>query len=101
LKDIVSYTIFNKMEERQSEFWLITVNRIELSVDARYADIFVSSIKNKKILCKALAKHAQDVKVDINKNLKLRVMPIIRFRYDDVLEQSVDLLKKINSLNIK
>jgi ribosome-binding factor A len=63
-----------------------------------YLDVFVSSIKNNEVLCKKLAKYAQKVKEDINKKITLRKTPIIRFRYNNEMEFSSDLISKIGDL---
>jgi ribosome-binding factor A len=57
-------------------------------------------LKNQDKLCKTLANYAQDIKEEINKNITLRKMPIVRFRYDETMEKSADLINKINDLEI-
>ncbi len=101
LKELVWNIILENTFEIQSDFWLITVNSVELAPDMSYLDIFVSSIKNSELLCKSLANYAQIIKEGINKEITLRKTPIIRFRYTDEMEFSTDLLQKINSLEIK
>lgn len=101
LKEIVANSIYENTLEIQSDFWLITVNKVELATDMSYLDVFVSSIKNNELLCKTLAKYAQIVKEDIHKKANLRKTPIVRFRYDDEMEFSTKLITKINSLEIK
>lgn len=98
LKKIVWTSILENTLEIQSDFWLITVNSVKLSTDMSYLDVFVSSIKNKEILCKTLAKNAQTIKEDINKKITLRKTPIIRFRYNNEMEFSTELISKINAL---
>jgi len=66
-----------------------------------YLDVFVSSIKNSDILCKTLANYAQEVKEAINKKITLRKTPIVRFRYNDEMEFSAQLISKIDKLEIK
>lgn len=101
LKEIVSNTILENTLEIQSDFWLITVNSVSLATDMSYLDVFVSSIKNSDKLCKTLADFAQIVKENINKKITLRKTPIVRFRYNNEMEFSTDLISKINSLEIK
>ena len=98
LKEIVWNSILLHTRELQETFWLITVNDVELASDLSYLDIFVSSIKNKETLCKELAKYAQVIKDGIKKNISLRKLPIIRFRYTVEMEFASDLLSKINLL---
>ena len=101
LKEIVSLSIYESVIEIQSDFWLITVNNVNLATDMSYLDIYVSSIKNWAILCKILAKYAQKIKEDINAKIILRKTPIIRFRYNDEMEFEINLISKINKLEIK
>lgn len=101
LWEIVSASIYESSSEIQSDFWLITVNSVNLSVDMSYLDIYVSSIKKGEILCKTLAKFAQKVKEDINSKIILRKTPIVRFRYNDEMEFWADLISKIEALEIK
>lgn len=100
LKEIISECLYNQTMEIQSNFGLITVNYIKLASDLSYIDVYVSSLKNKELLCKNLAKYAQEVKVEINNRMPLRKTPIVRFRYDETMEISTDLINKINNLEI-
>jgi ribosome-binding factor A len=58
-------------------------------------------LKNSDRLCKTLANYAQDIKEEINKNITLRKTPIVRFRYDESIEKSTNLINKINELETK
>lgn len=98
LKQIVWESILRNTLEIQDNFWLITVNNVKLSADISYLDIFVSSLKNQELLCKTLAKNAQIIKEDINKKISLRKTPIIRFKYDNKIELSTELISKIDLL---
>lgn len=101
LWEIVSNSIYENTLEIQNNFWLITVNSVNLASDMWYLDVYVSSIKSWELLCKTLAKYAQKVKEDINSKIILRKTPIIRFRYNDEIEFSSDLISKIEALDIK
>jgi ribosome-binding factor A len=101
LKWIVTSCLLQKSIEIQNDFWLINVNEIKIASDLSYLDIFVSSLKNGDKLCKALANYAQEIKEEINNNITLRKTPIVRFRYDSSIENSTDLINKINHLDIK
>lgn len=101
LKEIVWRCILENTQESQNDFWLITINKVELSKDMSYLDVFVSCIKNEGKLTKFLANYAQDVKESINKKITLRKTPIVRFRYTNEMEFFTNLLNKINSLGIK
>lgn len=98
IQKIISTTINPITYELINDFWLITINKIKLSPDLSYIDIFVSSLKNKEILCKKLKNYTFLLKQTLNKNIILRKMPIIRFRYDETLEKTFQLTQKINNL---
>ncbi len=99
LKEIVTFNLHIATQDIQKDFWLITVNKAVLSVDWRYLDIFVSSIKNQDKLTKTLAIYAQDLKREINNKLMMRITPIVRFRYDDEMERTTNMLVKLNNLS--
>lgn len=101
LKWIITSFLLEKSLEIQQEFWLITINDIKIANDLSYLDIFVSSLKNSDKLCKSLALFAQDIKEEINKNITLRKTPIVRFRYDNTIEHSTELINKINKLELE
>lgn len=98
IQKIISSTLNPITYELINDFWLITINNIKLSPDLSYVDVYVSSFKNKEILCKKLKNYAFFLKKSINENLTLRKTPIIRFRYDETLEKTFNLIKKINNL---
>lgn len=100
LKEIITSKLFELTAEIQSDFWIINVNWVKISPDMSYLDVLVSSIKSQDTLCKALAVYAQELKQEINKNITLRKTPIIRFRYDNSNETTIDLLSKIEALKI-
>lgn len=101
LKEIIWSKMYELTMEIQQDFWLITLNELILAPDMSYIDVFVSSLKQKDILCKTLAKYAQELKHHINNTMPLRKTPIIRFRYDDSMEHSNSIISKINDLNIE
>lgn len=100
LKDILSQKIYELTMEVQSEYGLITINSTKLAPDMSYIDVYVSSIKNQDVLCKNLAKYAQNLKDALKNGIILRKMPIIRFRYDNSIEIENNMIHKINSLDI-
>lgn len=101
LKEIVGNCVLEETLEIQNDFWLITINSVSLASDMSYLDVFVSSLKNGEILCKTLANYAQAIKEAVNKKITLRKTPIIRFRYNNEMEFSTNLINTINSLEVK
>lgn len=100
LKDILARNFTLMLWEIQNDFGLITINKVELASDMWYLDVFVSSLKWQEVLCKTLALYAQDFKQAINREITLRKTPIIRFLYDDEMEKTTQLMKKINDLDV-
>lgn len=96
LKEIVSRSILEHIDE--SDFGLVTINQVNISTDLSYLDVYVSSLKNSDTLCKTLAKSAYLVKRDISREISLRKMPIVRFRYDDQMRQTTKILDTIKDL---
>lgn len=98
LKKVVGDYLQEQTYEIQSDFGMITLHSVELSSDLSYLDVFVSCLKNQEMLCKTLKEYATDLKKEINTNIMLRKMPIIRFRYNDEIEYTTHLINEINSL---
>ena len=99
LKEVATFCLYVHTQDIQKDFWLITVNKVILSVDWRYLDLYVSSISNKEKLTKALAVFAQEIKRAINDKIMLRITPIVRFKYDDDMEKTTQMLVKLNNLS--
>ncbi len=100
IQEIISEKIHVLTLEVQQDYWLITVNMTRLAPDMSYIDVFVSSIKNQEVLCKTLAKYAQEIKEELRDKIILRKTPIIRFRYDTSMEDESRIISKINALEI-
>jgi len=100
LYEIVSYSLLILTRDLQEKYWIITINEIKLSTEWRYLDIFISCTNNIDNLCKSLAKFSNEIKQEINKNMFLRIMPIIRFRYTNELKDTSNLINKINNLKL-
>lgn len=98
---LASEFLLLEVKEIEEDFWLINVTWVKLSSDLSYLDIFVSAIKNKENLTKALAKYDYIIVKKINERVQIRKTPRIRFRYDEKWEISQWITSLINSLNIK
>lgn len=78
---------------------LVTVQKVNLSTDARYADIIFSVLNykeniNKEKLLEDLNKIKGYLRKIIGENLSIRYIPEIRVHLDDTIEYSA----KINSI---
>lgn len=92
---LVSKYIFEELEDSEAIFWIITITWVKISSDLSYLDIFVSSFKNSDILSKTLAKHNYWIQKKLNKELEIRKLPKIRFRYDSSWEIWQDVCEAI------
>lgn len=82
----VSRNIISKiiLEDREIalEFWIVTITKIKISSDLSYLDVHVSSIKNWELLTKYLAKKNNLVERVLWKEIQIRKLPKVRYRYD-------------------
>jgi len=97
-KKIISEFFLEELREIEEEFSLINISKIKISSDLSYLDIFVSSFKNWEILCKTLASYAPEINRKLVKNLDIRKIPRVRFKYDESWEISSEILNTINNL---
>jgi ribosome-binding factor A len=100
IKKEVADILLRKMNDNRIGF--ISLTDVELSPDFRYAKILYSQIGNdaeKKKTAKALNRAASFIKFELGKVLQIRVVPNLRFVFDDSLERGVNLVTKINHLN--
>jgi len=80
---------------------LVTVIKAKVSVDLRYADVFVSVFPSGKAVEeeveKILNENVYDIQQELNKELSMRPVPKIRFRIDtsgQYVEKISKLIKK-------
>lgn len=99
-KKILSNIIFEEASDLLGDFWIITITEVKISNDFSYLDLFVSSIKNKEILTKKLAKINHIVQHRYNKAINIRKLPKIRYRYDDKWETSSKILDTLSNIKI-
>jgi len=97
-KQLVSGFLLEEIREIEEDFWLINVSGVKISSDISYLDVYISSFKNSDILAKTLAPYAPEITRKLHKNLPLRKLPKIRFRYDESWEIGGKIIEKINSL---
>jgi ribosome-binding factor A len=95
-KQLVSNFVLEELEDSEKTFWIITITWVKISSDLSYIDIYVSSFLNSGLLTKTLAKHNYEIQKRLNKNIEIRKLPKIRFRYDDSWKIWQDVCNKIN-----
>ncbi len=97
-KQITWEFLIEDIRQQETKFGIINISWVKISPDVSYLDIFVSSFENSDKLTKTLAKYAPSLTKKIHKNLNIRKLPKIRFRYDNSWEISQNILKTINNL---
>nr|MDD3720016.1 ribosome-binding factor A [Candidatus Gracilibacteria bacterium] len=100
-QELLSRIIFEEIEDSEKIFGIITILGTKISPDLSYLDVYISSFKNKEILAHTLARHGYDIQKRINKELPIRKLPKVRFRYNDEGEVAGNINKLINDLEIK
>jgi len=84
----------SQMKDPRIQKELVTITRVELSKDKRYADVYVSCIGGDKEKVIEILGHAKGYfRTYVAKNLKLFTAPEIRFREDKGIESSVRVHK--------
>ncbi len=79
----------------------VTVSRVELSKDKRYADVYISylgSEEERKEIVEIFNKAKGYFRTHVAKNLRLYVAPEIRFHEDKGIESSVRVHQLLNEL---
>lgn len=99
LRQEVSRIILNEIKDPRLGF--ITITKVELTKDLRYAKVYFSVLgedKDKKLALKGLTSAKGYIKGLVADRIKLRFTPEIDFRIDDSLEHTkkiYDLLDKV------
>lgn len=100
----VSDIIQKKLKDPDVGF--VTVSDVDVSVDLRHANIYVTVYGNEKAKVKSidgLNRARGFIRKEIGKRIRLRFTPEIFFKFDDTLERSsriMELLKKIEDEKI-
>lgn len=100
-KQVISKIIYNKTENLDNDFGLITVTKTKISKDLSYLDVYVSCFRNKELITKSLAKEGFFIQREANKAIKIRRVPKIRFKYDEEWEIQARVTTNMNKLDIK
>jgi ribosome-binding factor A len=96
----INNIIYRKINDPRIKF--ITITRIKVSSDLKYADVFVTILNDKKQKRKALEglKNATKfIRGELGKDLKIRYVPNIKFMIDKDLEHQYKLMKIITEIN--
>jgi ribosome-binding factor A len=82
----------------------ITVTDVDVSLDGSFARVYFTRLgedHDKELLEKILNNAQGFVRSQIAKNLNMRVMPNIAFKYDDTLEQGDRISRLLSAANLK
>ena len=96
----INNIIYRKINDPRIKF--VTITKVKVSSDLKYADIFVTIFNDRKQQKKALEglKNATKfIRGELGKDLKIRYVPDIKFIIDKDLEQQYKLLKIITEIN--
>ncbi len=102
LKREINNIIYRKINDPRIKF--VTITRIKVSSDLKYADIFVTIFNDKaqqRKTLKGLRNATKFIRVELGKELKLRFVPLIEFKIDEDLEHQYKLLKIITEVREK
>ena len=83
---------------------LITVVRVDVSSDASYAKIYISSIEGisvAKEAVKGLESATGYIRREIGKRLHLRKTPELKFIADDSIEHGMNIVKIMDDLRVE
>jgi len=96
----INNIIYRKINDPRIKF--VTITKVKVSSDLKYADIFVTVFNDKKQQRKALEglKNATKfIRGELGKDLKMRYVPNIKFVIDKDLKHQYKLLKMITEIN--
>jgi ribosome-binding factor A len=96
----INNIIYRKINDPRIKF--VTITRVKVSSDLKYADIFVTIFNDRKQQKKALEgleNATKFIRGELGKDLKIRYVPKIKFIIDKELEHQYKLLKIINEIN--
>ena len=96
----INNIIYRKINDPRIKF--VTITRIKVSSDLKYADIFVTIFNDtdqQKKALKGLKNATKFIRGELGKDLKLRYVPNIKFIIDEDLEHQYKLLEIITEID--
>ena len=100
LKREINNIIYRKINDPRIKF--VTITRIKVSSDLKYADIFVTIFNDKdqqKKALKGLKNATKFIRGELGKDLKIRYVPKIEFKIDEDLEHQYKVLEIITEVH--
>jgi ribosome-binding factor A len=96
----INNIIYRKINDPRIKF--VTITRVKVSSDLKYANIFVTIFNDEeqqKKALKGLKNATKFIRGELGKDLKLRYVPNIKFIIDEDLEHQYKLLKIITEIS--
>lgn len=85
---VIAPKILEFAREEGEIFGIVSVNKVQLSKDGAYADVFVMSREKSELLPKFLASRAPMLKRELASKSGMRKLPILRFRVGTGTDES-------------
>lgn len=102
MQRIISTVLRNEI--RDSQVGAVTVTSVDITNDYSYATVFVSMPSNQERIDNALAGLERSkgyIKNQVAKQMKLRKMPELMFKYDSSIDQGNRIDQLLSQLNNK
>ncbi len=102
LKKEIGIIVHDKLKDKKLGF--VTIVRVEVTPDLRYARVYFSVIgkeKEQKATQAVLKKAVPFIRRLLAKRMNLRLIPEIAFKFDDSAEYSIKIQKMIDDLKEK
>jgi ribosome-binding factor A len=99
---IGSFIVEGKIKDPRVDAFL-SVTRVEVSRDLSYADVYISSYKTDEGLKKGVAglqSAAVFIHSQLNLQMHMRKIPVLRFHEDSSMKDGFDMIKKIEALSV-
>jgi ribosome-binding factor A len=96
----INNIIYRKINDPRIKF--VTITRVKVSSDLKYADVLVTIFNDKeqqKKALKGLKNATKFIRGELGKDLKLRYVPKIEFKIDEDLEHQYKLLEIITEVH--
>ena len=80
---------------------MISITRVDIAPDLKYAQVFVSSIcgqEEKTAILESLTRAAGFLRGELFKNLRLRYTPNLDFHWDDSIEHGAHILELLDKV---
>jgi len=96
VSDLLRHAISNAMlfEMQEEKLKWVSITDVKLNRDAKIADVFYTVIESqvtKEEAAELISRHMPGLKKYLAHNLRLRQLPLLRFKIDDVEEKAREI----------